>query len=406
MGALKTSKPVHTSAAHAPMDSSIYGRLGSVGLHDILQLLGMTSRTATVSIHAEDREGKIFVRDGIVLHATAGDVSGESALLRLVNWDGAEFAIADGIEEPVTPTISKNVDAVLLDVFTRLDESKRSGIPVFTPFPSLDKIDVSTLENKVRSARVKPPLPRRRSYGKLVGALVVAGLALVSGTVFMTVQTLAVDADGLPAFDADPLSRSDTAATYDGVADEVLRAASAGSRIDTMELLASHGVSLAAPVTEPVAGDEVVREAEPETVPVETSGQLLVMVEPWARISVDGRDIGETPLPKFELASGEHELVLTNPGFVGVIRDTIRIEPGEAYSASYSFHRTGSLRILITPWADVYVDGQHVGQTPMDELQIPAGRHTVFLRHPSLGEKKEDIEVRPNESIVLKVEMQ
>ena len=87
------------------------------------------------------------------------------------------------------------------------------------------------------------------------------------------------------------------------------------------------------------------------------------------------------------------------------IGDTVNVGSGETLSASYSFNRTGSLRILVTPWAEVYVDGQHLGQTPMDELEVPVGLHSVSLRHPTLGEKSEVVEIRRNESTVLKVEM-
>jgi serine/threonine protein kinase len=42
-------------------------------------------------------------------------------------------------------------------------------------------------------------------------------------------------------------------------------------------------------------------------------GKLKVRVEPWAEVVLDGRSLGETPLPPQTLYEGEHLLVLSNP---------------------------------------------------------------------------------------------
>jgi serine/threonine-protein kinase len=40
-----------------------------------------------------------------------------------------------------------------------------------------------------------------------------------------------------------------------------------------------------------------------------------------------------------------------------------------------------------TPWAEVWVDGQHIGETPLANISVPVGNHDVLFRHPELGEK-------------------
>jgi serine/threonine-protein kinase len=39
------------------------------------------------------------------------------------------------------------------------------------------------------------------------------------------------------------------------------------------------------------------------------------------------------------------------------------------------------------PWAEVWVDGRQVGETPLANVSVPIGSHEVLFRHPELGEK-------------------
>ena len=43
------------------------------------------------------------------------------------------------------------------------------------------------------------------------------------------------------------------------------------------------------------------------------SGRLNVNAQPWATVSIDGREIGETPLANIELSIGPHVVVLKHP---------------------------------------------------------------------------------------------
>ena len=43
----------------------------------------------------------------------------------------------------------------------------------------------------------------------------------------------------------------------------------------------------------------------------------------------------------------------------------------------------GQMQVVVKPWGEVHVDGRSVGTTPFDRLTLPAGIHTVTIRHPS-----------------------
>lgn len=386
-------------------DSKVYGNLGNVSLTDILQLLGMSQRTATVSLRHRSQEGEILFRDGVVLHAAAGSVSGEDALLRLVHWADAEFVIDEGVRDSAPVTISKSVDAVMLDVLTRLDEANVEGGVVFTPATPMDKIDLPALENRVRAAKPKPRPPAPKRGGKLVSVVVAGLVAVIASSVLFAWLEWGVDADTLPPFVERAQPRPTPSPSDGGVASEVLEAMVTPVELDTEEVLDRHGLSLSEPTssTPTSSGREAAPAVAPQAAPRE--GRLLVLAEPWGELTVDGIQVGETPLPEMPISAGEHEIVLSNPNVVGVIRARVNVRGDETTSVRYSFRDTGVLRIVVTPWADVYVDGRHVGQTPLDELDVPVGRHSVTLRHPNLGEKTDEVVIQNGETTVMRVEM-
>jgi hypothetical protein len=39
------------------------------------------------------------------------------------------------------------------------------------------------------------------------------------------------------------------------------------------------------------------------------------------------------------------------------------------------------------PWAEVWVDGEKKGETPIGNFSVPIGTHEVVFRHPELGER-------------------
>ena len=57
----------------------------------------------------------------------------------------------------------------------------------------------------------------------------------------------------------------------------------------------------------------------------------------------------------------------------------------------------GTLSVNATPWADVWVDGTRVGETPIGEIPLSIGSHDVLLRHPEFGERRVQSLVRVGE---------
>ena len=61
--------------------------------------------------------------------------------------------------------------------------------------------------------------------------------------------------------------------------------------------------------------------------------------------------------------------------------------PGET-SAMKVDPPKGSLSLNATPWAEVWIDGERAGETPIGNVQLSIGQHEVVFRHPELGERR------------------
>ncbi len=92
--------------------------------------------------------------------------------------------------------------------------------------------------------------------------------------------------------------------------------------------------------------------------------------------------------------AGEHTLTLSNPNFVGITTDTVSIPHDGPFTKKYSFYDSGELQVTARLWAEVFIDGLFIGQTPLNKVDLPVGRHQVTLRHPDLGEKRFAVDTR------------
>ena len=67
-------------------------------------------------------------------------------------------------------------------------------------------------------------------------------------------------------------------------------------------------------------------------------GTLSVNAIPWAVVSIDGRDVGETPLGGVELSPGTHDIAFTHPQ-LGQRRQQVTVRSGAAARVSVDLRR-------------------------------------------------------------------
>jgi hypothetical protein len=122
------------------------------------------------------------------------------------------------------------------------------------------------------------------------------------------------------------------------------------------------------------------------------SGWLTVKAPFSLEIREEGRIVGTTDADRLMLAAGPHTIELVNETLGYRVTRTVQVMPGKVASLAVDLPK-GVVNLNATPWAEVWVDGQRVGETPIGNLSIPIGPHEVIFRHPQFGEKRHAISV-------------
>jgi len=106
--------------------------------------------------------------------------------------------------------------------------------------------------------------------------------------------------------------------------------------------------------------------------------------------------IGTSRIPQIAAAAGSHEYAFVNREVA--FREARRVDVrGGATERIVVSPPPGMLFVNAVPWADVWIDGRPVGQTPIGKLAVPIGRHEIVFRHPDLGEKTMAVIVKAGE---------
>ncbi|HEV8394138.1 MAG TPA: hypothetical protein VGQ37_07680 [Vicinamibacterales bacterium] len=117
------------------------------------------------------------------------------------------------------------------------------------------------------------------------------------------------------------------------------------------------------------------------------SGWLHVEVPVPMRITEEGRLLGTTDVDRLMLPTGDHVLDLRNDELGFATHQMVTIKAGESAILPVRLP-SASISINAKPWAEAWVDGERVGDTPIGTLMRTIGRHEVVLRHPELGERR------------------
>ncbi len=134
------------------------------------------------------------------------------------------------------------------------------------------------------------------------------------------------------------------------------------------------------------------------------SGWVAVKAPFTLEIREQGRLLGNTDTDRIMMASGRHELELVSDAIGYRSTRVVTVAPGKVSSLALDLPQ-GAVNLNASPWAEVWIDGQRVGETPIGNLAVPIGPHEIVFKHPQFGEKRHAISVTQGAPVRLSVSM-
>jgi hypothetical protein len=169
--------------------------------------------------------------------------------------------------------------------------------------------------------------------------------------------------------------------------------------VDLPTIAAVNEHSSAAPGTTPTAavapsGDEA---------PI-APGWIAIAGTLEVQLYEGGRLLGNSKIDRIMVPAGRHDLELVNEsiGYRGT--RSVQVSPDKVTTVTLDPPK-GAIAINAQPWAEVWMDGAKIGDTPIGNLAVAAGAHDVVFRHPDLGEQRQTVLVTLKAPLRLSVDM-
>lgn len=143
------------------------------------------------------------------------------------------------------------------------------------------------------------------------------------------------------------------------------------------------------------------------------TGKLVIRCAPWAKVFINGdyqKTLFESDSLRIEKKPGLYKITLINSDFApyDTVNQAIRIASSEIKRLKIPFieaARVGFLKVLVKPWAKVYIDGIYKGTTPFKPVIIKQGNHVLTLKNPQAEEWKKDVIIKTGETLEVAVNL-
>lgn len=113
-----------------------------------------------------------------------------------------------------------------------------------------------------------------------------------------------------------------------------------------------------------------------------SDGLLRVSSPIELKILKDSKLLGTVPSAGLKLPAGRHNLELVNPTLGYRLTQTVDISAGQTLSIHVAPEH-GWVVFNSTPPADVLINGERIGRTPLGPLPLALGEHAVVFQHAS-----------------------
>ena len=102
------------------------GLLRKVGLQDVIQMECLARNSSILEVYNQNVLGRIYIEDGQLVHAAAGEIKGEPALYKLLSLPGGSFELAQ-FEAPPEKTLAGQWEMLLMEAARVKDENAALG---------------------------------------------------------------------------------------------------------------------------------------------------------------------------------------------------------------------------------------------------------------------------------------
>lgn len=134
------------------------------------------------------------------------------------------------------------------------------------------------------------------------------------------------------------------------------------------------------------------------------SGWLAISSTVPLQVMEKGQLLGTTEMPRILLPTGGHELELVNASLNYRVARKVTITGGQTATFTVIPPR-GTLSVNALPWAEVWIDGQRAGETPIGNYSLPIGTHELLFRHPEFGEQRKTVTIGAQGPVRVGVDM-
>jgi len=138
--------------------------------------------------------------------------------------------------------------------------------------------------------------------------------------------------------------------------------------------------------------------------PGPVSGWLSLKAPVTIDVHENGKLLGTSDSDRIMLAAGRHDLELSNDTLGFHATRAVVVTAGKVAPVAVDMPQ-GVINVNASPWAEVFIDGRKVGETPIGNLPVSIGPHELVFRHPQFGEKRQAVSVTLNAPVRVSVDM-
>ena len=150
-------------------ESELRGNLEQMGMAEVIQTLGMSSKTGGLKITHQSRVGKVYFERGEIIQAALGNFKDEEAVYRILIWNEGYFEFDSN--DTAERTLAKSHNNLLMEGFQQREDlaKYREAMPPFGAMLSLTASD-QTGELKPISRKVAALIDGHRTIQEIVEA--------------------------------------------------------------------------------------------------------------------------------------------------------------------------------------------------------------------------------------------